>query len=208
MGRDARDRRVGRLARPAAKQRASTGLQRWWLLAALVIVLAAAAVAVLVTRPVGNQAPTSSGPIAGLEVYDNLSRDHDEGTIAYPQTPPVGGPHNPQWQNCGIYDQPVPNETAVHSLEHGAVWITYRSELPTDQVEKLRSLVRGKSHALLSPYPGQPAPVIATAWGLQLKLDSADDPRLEQFGRTYHNGPQTPEPGASCTGGVGQPIAR
>ncbi|MPZ29305.1 MAG: DUF3105 domain-containing protein, partial [Micromonosporaceae bacterium] len=50
------------------------------------------------------------------------------------------------------------------------------------------------------------APVVASAWGKQLPLDSADDPRLKEFVRTFAQGPQTPEPGAPCTGGAGEPV--
>jgi hypothetical protein len=145
--------------------------------------------------------------LTGLETFADVDAGHVNGPVSYPQTPPVGGPHHPLWQNCGIYDQPVPNEQAVHSLEHGAVWITYRPDLATEEVALLRELVRGKSHALLSPYPGLPAPVVASAWGLQLKLDGADDARLPFFVQKYHSGPQTPEPGAPCSGAVGEPIA-
>jgi hypothetical protein len=144
--------------------------------------------------------------LAGLETFTELSNEHVPGPVAYEQTPPVGGPHNPLWQNCGIYDQPVPNEQAVHSLEHGAVWITYQPDLAADGVALLQELVRGKGHVLLSPYPDLPAPVVASAWGLQLKLEGADDPRLPFFVTRYANGPQTPEPGAPCTGGVGEPV--
>jgi hypothetical protein len=58
---------------------------------------------------------------------------------------------------------------------------------------------------LVSPYPDLPAPVVASAWGKQLQLDSANDPRLEQFVSAFREGPQTPEPGAPCTGGTGNP---
>jgi hypothetical protein len=144
----------------------------------------------------------------GLETIENVPGNHVPGPFTYPQTPPMGGPHNPVWQNCGIYDQPVPNEQAVHSLEHGAVWITYQPDLSDTDVATLRDQVRGKSHALLSPYPDLPAPVVASAWGVQLKLDGADDARLPFFIERFHNGPQTPEPGAPCDGAVGEPIER
>lgn len=145
--------------------------------------------------------------IAGVEAFANIPvGQHVRGPVSYPQTPPIGGPHNPIWQNCGIYDQPVPNEQAVHSLEHGAVWITYRPDLAKADVDHLRDLVRGKSHALLSPFSDLPTPVVASAWGFQLKVESAADPRLEQFLAKYHNGPQNPEPGAPCSGAAGQPI--
>ena len=141
-------------------------------------------------------------------MFSDLSQDHEDGSLTYPQTPPVGGPHNPHWQNWGIYDQPVTNEYAVHSLEHGAVWLTYPPDLSPTAVEQLRGLVRGRSHALLSPYPGLPAAVVASAWGVQLKVDSADDPRLAEFVARYEQGTQTPEPGAPCRGGTGTPITQ
>ncbi len=149
----------------------------------------------------------SKGEIVGLQKFSNLARDHQIGTLNYPQTPPVGGIHNPVWQNCGIYDQPVPNENAVHSLEHGAVWITYRPDLAAADVAKLRALVSGHRQALLSPYPKLPTPVVASAWGLQVQVQSAADPRLALFVSKYENGPQTQEPGATCSGGNGTPIA-
>lgn len=144
--------------------------------------------------------------IAGVVTYPNLARTHVTGPVKYPQVPPVGGPHNATPLNCGIYDTPVPNENAVHSLEHGAVWITYLPSLSAADVARLRSLVSGHDHALLSPYPGLPSPVVASAWGLQLKVQRATDPRLAQFLQKYEQGPQTPELGASCSGGVGNPI--
>jgi hypothetical protein len=52
-----------------------------------------------------------------------------------------------------------------------------------------------------------PSPVVASAWGKQLRLDGAGDPRLERFVSAFQQGPQTPEPGAACTGGVGEPKA-
>jgi hypothetical protein len=87
-------------------------------------------------------------------------------------------------------------------MEHGAVWLTYRPDLPAAQVQKLTDLVGSSGYVLLSPYAGQASPVTATAWGAQLAVDSASDARMEQFLSKYVQGEQTPEPGAPCTGGV------
>ncbi|MCP9956032.1 DUF3105 domain-containing protein [Actinomadura madurae] len=140
--------------------------------------------------------------ISGLVTKDGLSSDHVAGTVAYDTDPPMGGNHNPVWQNCDgrVYDAPLQNENAVHSLEHGAVWITYRPGLAPDQLEVLRSKVTGTDYTLLSPYPSQDSPVTLTAWGRQLKLQNATDPRVDAFLRAFVKGPQTPEPGAACDG--------
>jgi len=143
--------------------------------------------------------------IAGEQSFSFASGQHTSDTVPYKENPPAGGPHDPAWQNCGIYDAPVKNENAVHALEHGAVWITYRPDLPPDQIEKLRSIATNP-YDLLSPYPNLPAPVVVSAWGKQVQMTGPDDERLEKFLRKYRQGPQTPEPGASCSGGVGQPV--
>ena len=105
------------------------------------------------------------------------------------------------WLNCGIYDQAVPNENAVHSLEHGTVWVTYdASKVTGDALTKLRSALPD-TYIILSPYVGLPSPVVASAWGAQIQLTGPDDARLQDFLKTYWQSPNAPEPGAACTGG-------
>jgi hypothetical protein len=173
---------------------------RWrWGIAVLVVLLVVSAIVWVV------RSQSSEIEISGVVTYSVLHRDHVVGKVNYSQNPPVGGPHYSVWQNCGIYSAPLTNENAVHSMEHGAVWITYQPELGSQAIEQLRALVRGHDYALLSPYPGLPAPVVASAWGVQLKVTSASDPRLAQFLKKYEQGPQTPEPGAPCSKGTGIP---
>jgi hypothetical protein len=127
-----------------------------------------------------------------------------EGAILYEQIPPVGGPHRPPgaWQNCGFYDKYIENERGVHSLEHGAVWITYDPNLPQEDIDVLRKKA-DQQYVLVSPYPGMDAPVIASVWGKQIKLDGANDDRLDPFIREYRNNPNnTPEPGGICWSGI------
>lgn len=127
---------------------------------------------------------------------------HVDGPVTYRETPPMGGAHNVVWQNCGVYAVPIHNEHAVHALEHGAVWITYRPDLPADQVTRLRALA-ADDYMLLSPYPGLPAPVVASSWNHQLKLEDANDARLTAFITKYKNNPATtPEFGAPCVSGT------
>lgn len=141
--------------------------------------------------------------IEGLEQFSGLSRNHVNGDVDYDQTPPVGGPHNPVWLACNgtIYDEPVVQEQAVHALEHGAVWITYQPNIGGEQIAALEDRMAG--YTFMSPLPEQLSPIVLTAWGFQLALENADDPRIAQFLQRFRQGPQTPEPGATCNATVG-----
>ena len=139
-------------------------------------------------------------PPAGLASFEIAGRSHTQATVEYPQAPPVGGPHAPVWQDCGFYSSPIRDENGVHSLEHGAVWITYRPGLSSSELERLRALAR-EEHVLVSPYPGLADPVVASSWGRQLRLDSTRDARLSRFVEAFRRSPDAPEAGGPCTGG-------
>jgi hypothetical protein len=166
-------------------------------------------VAVISAAAVGGG--SAGGPPSGTEVFPENDHSHVTGTVNYDRNPPAGGPHNPVPLNCGVYNEQPPSENAVHSLEHGAVWVTYQPTLPAAQVDQLRQLVVSsyvgtQRYVILSPYPNLPDPVVASAWGAQLKLQSVSDPRLAEFIHYYAGGSQGGEPGGECTGGVGTPI--
>jgi len=150
----------------------------------------------------GTPEPAPEG-IAGVLAYGVTDNRHVEGAIAYDVSPPVGGPHNPVWANCGFYDGEVPNENAVHSLEHGAVWITYTEQADAATLEALQAIAASSDHVLVSRYDGQDSPLVLTAWNRQLAVDSVDDPRVAEFVATYLGADTAPEPGASCSGGAG-----
>ncbi|APH02737.1 MULTISPECIES: DUF3105 domain-containing protein [Janibacter] len=144
----------------------------------------------------------AAGDLSGVKTFDYTGGNHVEGKIDYKESPPVGGEHNGVWLNCGTYDTPVPDEHAVHSLEHGAVWIGYDPDLPEADVKKLDDALPD-TYTILSPYEGKmPGKIVLSAWSNQLSVDSADDPRIKGFIKEYRQGKQTPEPGAACTGGV------
>jgi hypothetical protein len=92
----------------------------------------------------------------------------------------------------------------VHDLEHGAIWIAYQPDLAAAQQDTLRQLVAEQAKVTATPYPGLDSPIVMTAWGRQLALDSVDDPRVRQFIDTYRNSANAPEPGAACQG-IGNP---
>ncbi|WP_240432480.1 DUF3105 domain-containing protein [Rubrobacter indicoceani] len=173
------------------------------IVAAGLVIAVMIALAVVIYLDVNQQA--ASGEPAGTETIDVPGAQHTTANVDYDRTPPVGGEHDPAWQNCGSYTEPVRNENAVHSLEHGAVWISYAPGLPSEQIQTISDLAREQTYILASPVEDLASPIVASAWGKQLQLNDASDPELEQFVRAFSQGPQSPEPGAPCTGGVGTP---
>ncbi|MFI8080869.1 DUF3105 domain-containing protein [Kitasatospora sp. NPDC086009] len=146
----------------------------------------------------------AAAPIDGVQTFGDLSRNHVQEKVTYPQTPPVGGDHNAIWLDCmgHVYDQPVENERAVHSLEHGAVWVTYNGKATPDDIKTLSDKVKATPYSLMSPYPDEKGTITLSAWSTQLVVDSASDPRVGEFFTKYVQGKQTQEPGASCTMGA------
>lgn len=178
-------------------------------LAAVGAVTAVAAVGALVTVAVVNDPPPQARQdieITGLQTFEGLSADHVTTPVDYEQTPPVGGDHASAWLNCGVYTEPVPEENTVHTLEHGAVWAAYDpSVLSEDQIDALQQALPD-TYTVLSPYEGLlDSPIVLSAWGAQVAVDTADDERLEQFVTKYWQSPDAPEPGAACTGGLDAP---
>ena len=203
--RRAEDARRQRLNEMRRQQQAAESRRRRLRTVVIAVAAAALGVGLVVLALVGGGHKLAPVKIDGLKTYAE-KREHVTTKVDYPQTPPAGGPHNPVWLNCGIYDSPLPNENAVHDLEHGAVWITYRPELPAGQVSTLTALARAlKTYVDVSPYPGLPAPVVVSAWGQQLQLPNASDPRLATFITAFRLSSNAPEPGAPCTGGTGTP---
>ena len=163
-----------------------------------IVLLIAAIVQGTLSEPAG-------GIPEGTREVDPGEPLHVESDIYGPDEVPAGGPHSPIWANCGFYDTPIAAENAVHSLEHGAVWITYRPDLAASEIAALRDLVSGRRKVLASPVL-QTDPLMATAWGYQLSLETTEDPRLQQFLAEFAGSLSAPEPGASCSGGVGVPV--
>ncbi|GGZ10550.1 DUF3105 domain-containing protein [Streptomyces poonensis] len=157
----------------------------------------------------GGKADASKGKFVtgsdGVKTWDGeLTQNHVQNTVDYLMNPPVGGDHNAVWQNCNgdVYTDELKNEHAVHSLEHGSVWVTYNDKAPEADVKALTERVKKTPYSLMSPVEDQKDPIMLSAWGHQRTVKSATDPDVDKFFEKYLQGEQTPEPGAPCTGGV------
>ncbi|MFF1275954.1 DUF3105 domain-containing protein [Streptomyces marokkonensis] len=141
----------------------------------------------------------------GVRTWEgSLGRNHVTKKVDYPVTPPVGGDHNPAWMNCNgdVYTDEINNTNAVHSLEHGAVWVTYNASAGKADVDALAAKVKKTPYTLMSPVDGQKEPILLTAWGHQRTVTGAEDPNVDAFLEKFVQGRQTPEPGAACTNGL------
>jgi hypothetical protein len=135
-----------------------------------------------------------------------LSRNHVTKSVEYPTVPPVGGDHDQVWMNCNgdVYTKELDDVNAVHSLEHGAVWVTYNDRADRADVDALAAKVRKTPYSLMSPLADQRDPIMLSAWGHQRTVSGAEDPDVDTFFEKFVQGAQTPEPGAACSGGLGQ----
>lgn len=145
-----------------------------------------------------------STKIPGVEVVPYKGGQHVDAKtrVAYTHSPPFGGTHDAAWASCNgvVYTTPVRSENLVHSTEHGAVWIAYNPDrISGPALDTLKAKVVDKPYTVMSPYPGLDKAISLQSWGHQLKLDSADDPRIDQFiAALRHNQYTYPEVGASC----------
>lgn len=201
-----RQEKLAEYQRQLAKRRRSKVV--WWVVggtaAVAVIGLVAASIIFAPPAPQQYQAGSEGAVIEGVEEYSHVT-EHVEGPVEYEQTPPAGGEHNAIWLNCAVYTEPVPNENAVHSLEHGAIWVTYNpDDIAGGDLDTLKATLPS-SYVILSPYPDMDTPIAISGWNHQLKVDSADDARLGEFFEEYWRSQNVPEPNASCSGALDAP---
>jgi hypothetical protein len=179
----------------------------WGLIAAAVavVVFAAAVITYAVVQVNRKNADkvTAADQITGLQTFDYAAgQSHVSTPVTYTESPPVGGPHDPEWADCTgtVYSVDIRHENAVHSMEHGATWITYDpATISKGDLATLTGIVQGHSGLLLSPYAGLDSRISLQSWNHQLKVSSAGDKRVQQYVDFMTlNQDFYPEVGASC----------
>lgn len=109
--------------------------------------------------------------------------------------PPTAGPHFASPQSLGIYEEPIKDGSALHSLEHGIIWISYNPDkLDAAGVKQLWHLAKQHSNdVIVSPRKDNAMTVAAASWRRLLKQDSLNIDELKRFIVTNRN--RSPEPG-------------
>jgi len=144
--------------------------------------------------------PTPPKPKLG-QTYPELGRTHiAQGSAEHPpynSNPPSSGDHWPTPATCQVYINEVPDEAVIHSLEHGAVWISYKDKNDKDLIKKLTDITKGSGgKVLLSPREKNDSNLALASWGRVLRLEKYDEQKIRDFIRYYRNA--APEALAAC----------
>ena len=136
----------------------------------------------------GNASGYVSG--VGVEVDIEGSTHVEEGeTVSYTTSPPASGNHWPVPAPCGFYTEPIPDERAVHNMEHGNIVVSYN--LPAEEdVSALRDAVNdiglNRVWGVSRPYSGiEPGQIVLNTWGVMDSFSGVDKDRIGTFFETY-----------------------
>lgn len=100
----------------------------------------------------------------------------------YNSVPPTSGPHLAWTIAPGVYGEAVPDELAVHALEHGHVVVRYAPSTSVAEVELLAGIARRYPRdVVVAPYPQLADGVALTAWGRIQLLSRVDTTGVEAF---------------------------
>jgi hypothetical protein len=154
----------------------------WFAIGAAAIVLV---IGVLIAQSfgVGESAGRYTGPGSG--VGNHIAEGQ---AIAYPSYPPTYGPHWPAPTTWAFHSEVVPDERAVHNLEHGGVVASYNN-IPAESLAALQALLTtypkdkyGEVKLVIRPYEKIASGTIAlTAWNWIDELQTYDDARVRRF---------------------------
>jgi len=82
----------------------------------------------------------------------------------YNSNPPTSGPHWPEGVRDGIYDRSQPDEGLIHSLEHGRIWISYKSSIPESAKEAIEKLARSQTKTIVTVRDANETDIAIAAW--------------------------------------------
>ena len=111
--------------------------------------------------------------------------------VTYNTNPPTSGDHFAEAESWGVNEKEVEDKAAIHGLEHGGIWITYK-DIDEESTKILEEIGRENSGStIVSPRSGNEAKISVASWGRMMKLDAVDKALIQKYIATYKN--QGPE---------------
>ncbi|MDO8664595.1 MAG: DUF3105 domain-containing protein [Candidatus Liptonbacteria bacterium] len=159
----------------------------FWGIAVFIIGSLGYGVVYLATRPEKSM-PGISFPILGRE-HIPVGTFHPE----YNSNPPTSGSHYAKEAEWGVYQNELPDEQLIHNLEHGGIWISYKSDIAPAIKAKLESIGnRYKESVIVTPRAKNDSMIAVASWGRLEKLDTFDETEIINFIDANKN--KSPEP--------------
>jgi hypothetical protein len=136
-----------------------------------------------------------SKPAIGKD-YANQGQEHIKIGVTHPpynSNPPTSGWHYEQPAPWGVHTEALPDEAAVHNLEHGGIWISYNPDkVDKKTIEQLTNLTKSyKSKVILTPRKANETKIALASWTKLETLDSFDEAKIKDFiARNKNKGPE------------------
>ncbi len=118
-----------------------------------------------------------------VQEFKDQGTEHisESGQFTYNSNPPTSGPHYGQAPAWGFYSEPIDDESALHAVEHGGVWVSYK-DLNQDEIDLLKGFVDSNSQSVIvTPRPKNNARISAVAWTKLVEFESVDVDALQKF---------------------------
>ncbi len=129
------------------------------------------------------------------QVFENQGQTHikvGESHPPYNSNPGTSGWHYARPADWGIYDKPLVDEQAVHNLEHGGTWISYK-DVDGETKANLEKIAKANSGSvIMSPRDADDSKIVLASWTRLEKLDSYDEAKILDF--ISRNKNKSPEP--------------
>jgi hypothetical protein len=110
-------------------------------------------------------------------------------TVKYSTTPPTSGDHWAVPAKCGFYEGGLPDEQAVHNLEHGNIVVSYNL-VRAQEVQQLKDVLNkiglNQIWGVARFYDRIPEGTVAlAAWGVLDTMQGVDRDRIKKFFDNY-----------------------
>lgn len=118
--------------------------------------------------------------LPGVETFSEVSRAHVPLNAVpqkpYNSNPPSSGEHYQYPANWDIYDYEVNDKIFIHNLEHGGIWISYRSDIPSSAVDQLKKFIsdQGGSKLVMAPRSANDSEIAIASWTKVMKISLSD----------------------------------